>query len=147
MVHVPYKGAAPALVDTMGGQIQMVAATLITAMPHLQSGKLKALAVTSAKRSSVLPDVPTVAEGGLDGFEAVAWTMLAAPAKIPRAVLSRIHADTVRALESPDSRKRIAADGADLVASTPDRAASHLQAEIKRWAAVIREAGVRAENQ
>jgi tripartite-type tricarboxylate transporter receptor subunit TctC len=143
MIHVPYKGAAPALVDTIGGQIQMVAATLITGMPHLQSGKLKALGVTSTKRSSVLPDVPTVAESGLPGFEAVAWTMLAAPAKTPRAIVARLHADTVRLLESADVRKRITAEGADMIASRPDEAAAYLRDEIKRWGAVIREAGVR----
>jgi tripartite-type tricarboxylate transporter receptor subunit TctC len=146
MIHVPYKGAAPALVDTMGGQIQIVASTILTAMPHLQSGKLKALAVTSAKRSSALPDVPTVAENALPGFEATAWTMLAVPAKVPRSIITRIHTDTVRFLEAPDTRKRLAAEGAELMASTPEQAGAHLRAEIKRWAVVIKEAGVRAEN-
>ena len=143
MTHVPYKGAAPALVDTIGGQIQMVAATLITAMPHLQSGKLKALAVTSARRSAVLPEVPTVAENALPGFEAVAWTMLAVPARVPRGILVRLHADTVRLLEAADVRKRITAEGADIVGSSPEEAALHLRAEIKRWGAVIKAAGVR----
>ncbi len=144
MIHVPYKGAAPALVDTMGGQIQMVAATLITAMPHLQSGKLKALGVTSTKRSAALPDVPTVAESALPGFEAVAWTMLAVPVNVPRGIVARLHADLARLLEAPDVRKRITAEGADVVASRPDEAAAYLRAEIRRWGAVIREAGVRA---
>jgi tripartite-type tricarboxylate transporter receptor subunit TctC len=146
MTHVPYKGVAPATADLLGGQIQMIASTILSAMPQIQSGKLKALAVTSAKRSAVLPAVPTVAESALPGYEATAWSMLLAPAQTPRAVVTRIHASAARVLDSAEIRKRYAAEGGEAIGSTPDYAFKFLAAEIQRWAKVIKEAGVRGEN-
>ena len=146
MTHVPYKGVAPATTDLLGGQIEMIASSILFAMPQIQSGKLKALAVTSAKRSAALPHVPTVAESALPGYEATAWSMLLAPAQTPRAVVARIHASVERVLDSAEIRKRYAAEGGEVIASTPDYASKFLTAEIQRWAKVIKEAGVRGEN-
>ncbi len=144
MIHVPYKGAAPALTDVMTGQIEVFASTILTAQPQLQTGKLKALAVTSAKRSSALPGVPAVAET-VPGFEASSWLMLLAPARTPRAIVTRLQQETARFLEQAEVRRRIAADGGEPAGSSPEQASEHLRAEITRWAKVIREAGVQPE--
>ena len=146
MIHVPYKGAAPALADVLGGQIEMIATTILSSQPMIQSGKLRALAVTSAKRSGTLPNVPTVAEGGVPGFEATSWLMLLGPAKTPRAVVARLHEETARFLEQPDVRKRIAADGGEPVGSPPDQAAAYLKSQVERWAQVIRAANIQPES-
>lgn len=145
MTHVPYKGVAPAITDVMAGQIQMIASTVSSAMPQIQSGKLKPLAVTTSKRSAALPNVPTVAESGVPGYEATAWSMLMAPAGTPKVLLARIHESTLRVLENADVRKRFAADGGEATSSTGEQAAKFLREEIQRWAKVIAEAGVRAE--
>ncbi|MBC7779572.1 MAG: tripartite tricarboxylate transporter substrate binding protein [Proteobacteria bacterium] len=146
MIHVPYKGAAPALADVLGGQIEVVASTILSALPMIQAGKLKPLAVTSPRRSSALPSVPTVAENAVPGFEATSWLMLLAPAKTPRAVVDQLHRQTARFLEAPDVRKRIAADGGEPVGTSPVEATAYLKAEIARWGRVIREAGVQPES-
>jgi tripartite-type tricarboxylate transporter receptor subunit TctC len=145
LTHVPYKGAAPALVDAMAGQIQIVASVLMSALPHVQSGKLKALAVTSLKRSAAMPSVPTVAENALPGYEATAWSMLLAPARTPRSIVARIQADTARFLDAPDVRAKLGREGAEPVGSSSEQSADHLRVEINRWANVLREAGVKAE--
>ena len=145
MIHVPYKGAAPALVDVLGGQIEMIATTILSSQPLIQSGKLRALAVTSAKRSGTLPNVPTVAESGVPGFEATSWLMLLGPAKMPRAVVARLHEETVRFIEQADVRKRVAADGGEPVGSSPAEAAAYLKSQVERWGQVIRAAGVQPE--
>ena len=142
MTHMPYKGAAPAMTDVMGGQIQIVAATVMSAMPAIQGGKLKALGVTTSKCSSALPNVPTVAESALPGFEATAWSMVVAPAKTPRAVITRTQADIAHFLQEPDVRARLAKEGSEPVGSTPEEAAAYLRAEVKRWAGVVKEAGL-----
>lgn len=145
MTHVPYKGVAPAMTDLLGGQIQLIVSTVLSAMPQIQSGKLRGLAVTSAKRSAALPNVPTVAESALPGYEATAWSMLMVPAATPPAVITRIHASVARVLESAEVRKRYAAEGGEAVGAAPAAAAKYLVAEIQRWAKVIKEAGVRSE--
>ena len=115
-------------------------------MPQIQSGKLRGLAVTTVKRSAALPNVPTVAESGVPGYEATAWSMLLAPAQTPRAIITRVHASTVRVLDNAEVRKRYATEGGETVVSTPEQAATFLQAEVQRWAKAIKEAGVRGEN-
>ena len=146
MTHVPYKGVAPAITDVMAGQIQMIASTVSSAMPQIQSSKLKPIAVTTLKRSAALPNVPTVAESGVAGYEATAWSMLMVPAGTPRALIARIHESTVRVLDNADVRKRFAADGGEATSSTGEQAAKFLREEIQRWAKVIKEAGVQGEN-
>ncbi len=145
MVHVPYKGVAPAMTDVLAGQIQMIASTVSSAMPQLQGGKLKPIAVTTTKRSAALPNVPTVAESGVAGYEATAWSMLMAPLGVPKPVLARIHETTVKLLDNAEVKKRFAADGGEAVSSTGEQAAKFLSAEIRRWARVIKDAGVRAD--
>ncbi len=146
MIHVPYKGAAPALADVLGGQIEMIATTILSSQPMIQSGKLRALAVTSAKRSGTLPNVPTVAESGVPGFEATSWLMLLGPSKTPRAVVTRLHEETVRFTEQSDVRKRVAADGGEPVGSSPEQASAYLKGQVERWGQVIRAAGVQPES-
>lgn len=143
--HVPYKGAAPALTDLLGGQVQVMFATIISVTPHLQSGRIRALAVTSPKRSPAMPDVPTVAEAGVPGFEATAWFMLFAPAKTPEALVQRISRDTAAVVSRPDVKARFAKEGAETVGSTPDRAAVYLKSEIARWGKVIKAANIQSE--
>lgn len=145
MTHVPYKGVAPALTDVLAGQIQMIASTVSSAMPQIQSGKLKPIAVTTTKRSAALPQVPTVAESGVPGYEATAWSMLMVPPGVPSSIVARIHDSTVRLLDSGDVRKRFGADGGEATSSSGEQAGRFLRDEIQRWAKVIREAGVRAE--
>lgn len=145
MTHVPYKGVAPAMTDLLSGQLQLIVSTILSAMPHIQSGKMRGLAVTTAKRSAALPNVPTVAESGVPGYEATAWSLLMVPAQTPRALVTRIHATTAKAVDNADVRKRYAAEGGEAIGSTPEAASKYLTAEIQRWAKVIKEAGVRSE--
>ncbi len=146
MIHVPYKGAAPALADVLGGQIEMIATTILSSQPMIQAGKLRALAVTSAKRSGILPNVPTVAESGVAGFEATSWLMLLGPAKMPRPVVALLHQETARFIEQGDVRKRVAADGGEPVGSSPEQASAYLKGQVDRWGQVIRAAGVQPES-
>ena len=118
MVHVPYKGNAPALTDLVGGHVDVVYNGLTRAMPFIKSGKLRALAVTSLKRAGALPDLPTLDETGLKGFQAVAWNGLTAPARTPRDVIARINADVVKIVKSPELIERLKAEGSDPVGST-----------------------------
>jgi tripartite-type tricarboxylate transporter receptor subunit TctC len=145
MTHVPYKGVAPAMTDLLAGQIQMIASTVSSAMPQIQAGKLKPIAVTTMKRSGALPNVPTVAESGVTGYEATAWSMLMVPTGTPRTVVTRIHESTVRVIDNAEVKKRFASDGGEAVSSTTEQAAKFLREEIQRWATVIKEAGVRSE--
>lgn len=145
MTHVPYKGVAPAITDLLAGQIQMIASTVSSAMPQIQGSRLKPIAVTTVKRSGALPNVPTVAESGVPGYEATAWSMLMVPAGTARALTARIHDSTVRVLDNADVKKRFAADGGEATSSSGEQAAKFLRDEIQRWAKVIKEAGVRAD--
>ncbi len=145
MTHVPYKGVAPAMTDLLGGQLQLIVSTVLSAMPQMSAGKLRGLAVTTVKRSSALPHVPTVAESGVPGYEATAWSMLMAPGQTPRALIMRIHLTTAKAIDNAEVRKRYAADGGEAVGSTPEFAGKFLTSEIQRWAKVIKEAGVRSD--
>ncbi len=145
MTHVPYKGVAPAMTDLLGGQLQLIVSTVLSAMPQIQSGKLRGLAVTTARRSAALPNVPTVAESGVPGYEATAWSMLMVPSQTSRTLITRIYTTTARAIDNAEVRKRYAAEGGEAVGSAPDIASKFLTAEIQRWAKVIKEAGVRSE--
>jgi tripartite-type tricarboxylate transporter receptor subunit TctC len=145
MVHIPYKGAAAALVDLISGRISMSFASMPSAIPHVRSGRLRALAVTGVKRSAAVPDLPTVAESGYPGFETSAWQGLLVPAGTPRAIIERLHAESARALHRPLMRDRLAADGAEAVGSTPAAFADYVRNEIAKWAKVVRAAGLTAE--
>jgi tripartite-type tricarboxylate transporter receptor subunit TctC len=145
MVHVPYKGIAPAMTDLLGGEVQVMFGTIVALVPHIQAGKLRALAVTSRKRSTLLTEVPTLAESGLPDYEAGSWYGILAPANTPRDIVARLHFVVVKALKQPDVARRLAAEGAEVVGSTPEEFGAHIQSEIARVARVVRAAGIRIE--
>jgi tripartite-type tricarboxylate transporter receptor subunit TctC len=144
-VHVSYRGAAPANADLLGGQVPAMFDNPVNALPQIRAGALRAIAVTGRERLALLPDVPTVAEAGYPGFEASTWYGLFAPAGVPPAVAARISADAVAALRLPDVREKLAAQGFDVIASDPPAFAAVLEAELAKWAAVIKAAGLKAE--
>jgi tripartite-type tricarboxylate transporter receptor subunit TctC len=144
ITHVPYKGTAPALADLLGGQVDMMCDNLGVSLPHVRSGKLKALAVGSRGRASALPDVPTLGEG-LPGFEAVAWFGIVAPPKTPAAIAAKISAAVQDALKLPDVQKRLAELSAEPMGLNPAETAAFMKQETERWGAVIRSAGVKVE--
>ena len=145
MVHVPYKGAPASLTDLIAGRISLSFASLPSAIGHVRSGRLKALAVTSEKRFSLVADLPTVAELGLPGFETSAWQGLLAPANTPRAIVSRLNADVAWAISSPAMRTLLIANGAEGVGNSPEAFGGFVQAQISKWTKVIRAAGIQAE--
>src|SRR5437879_5722486 len=145
MVHIPYKGTSPGVVDLLAGQVSVMAPNLLTALPHIKAGKLRALAVTSAKRSEGLPDVPTIAESGLAGYDSTQWYGVLAPAGTSREIVVRLQGEIVRALRAPEVMQRLAADGAEPVGSSPEEFAAFMKAEIDKWARVASAAGIRAE--
>ena len=144
ITHVPYKGTAPALADLLGGQVEMMCDNLGVSLPHVRSGKLRALAVASARRVKALPDTPTLAET-LPGFEAVAWFGIVAPPKTPRAIAEKISAGVIEALKQPDVQKRLADLSAEPMGLTPGETAAYMKRETERWAGVIRATGVKLE--
>ena len=141
MTHVPYKGSSPALTDVMGGQASVMFDTMLSAMPFVKSGKLKALAVTSARRSPAAPDLPTVAESGLPGYETLAWNGVLAPAGTPKDVIAKLNAELKRALELPEVKDKFAAQGFAAAWSTPEAFGMFLQAEVDKWSPVVKASG------
>jgi tripartite-type tricarboxylate transporter receptor subunit TctC len=145
MVHIPYKGTAPGVVDVLAGQVLVMAPNVLTALPHIKSGKLRALAVTSPKRSAALPDVPSVAEAGLPGYDSTQWYGVLAPAGTQREIVARLHGAIARALRDEEVGKRLAADGAEPVGSSPEEFAAFIKSETEKWAKVAQTAGIKAE--
>jgi tripartite-type tricarboxylate transporter receptor subunit TctC len=145
MVHVPYKGSAGVLADVAGGQIQLTMDNMPVYLPQVKAGKLRALAVSSAKRSAAAPDIPTVAEAGAPGFDAQAWFALFAPAKTPKAIVAKVADETRRILKLPDVNERIAALGAQPVGGTPQELAAFVGTEITKWRKVIQDANVKLQ--
>ena len=143
MVHIPYKGNAPALTDLLGGHVDLVYNGLTSALPFIKSGKLRALAVTGLGRAGALPDVPSLNESGLKGFQAVAWNGLTAPARTPKDVIGKINTDVVKIMKSPELIERLKAEGSDPVGNTPDQYAAFLRDEITKWRKVIKFANVK----
>ena len=145
ITHVPYKGAV-ALNDVLAGEsVHFMFATIPSAIQHVRAGKLRAIAVTSLKRSAGVPDVPTVAESGVPGFDASSWFGLAGPAALPREIALKISGDIARILKVPEMRERFVAQGADPVGSTPDEFAAHMRAETVKWARLVKASGARAD--
>ncbi len=142
MVHVPYKGAATAMVDLIGGRISLSFASLPSAISHIRGGRLTAIAVTSEKRFPLTPDLPTVSESGLPGFETTAWQGLVAPAKTPAAIIQRLNAEAVQVLNQPVMRERLTQNGAVAVGSTPEELWAFARAQIEKWGKVIKAAGI-----
>ena len=145
MVHLPYKGGGPAMIDLAAGQVSLSFASMPSSLPFAKSGKLRALAVGGAKRSPAAPEIPTVAESGVPGFEVTDWQGLLAPAKTPAAVIERLNRETIRILNERDVKDRLAAAGLQVVTSTPVQFADFIRAEIDKWGKVIRSAGIKPE--
>ena len=145
MTHVPYKGSAPAIQDLLSGQVQLMFDNLPPSLPQIKAGRLRALAVTSATRAPALPDVPTVAESGLPGFEASSWFGLLAPAGTPPAIIAKINAEVATWLASPEGKEKLASIGANAAGGSPDDFARHIQAETAKWAKVVKESGAKVD--
>ena len=146
MVHVPYKGAAPALADLLGGQLSFMFDTVVTSVPHVRAGKLRAYAVTGPKRAGVLPEIPTMRESGYAGFEVTQWQGFFAPAGTDRAIVSRIQQEVVKALKLPDVVERLEKQGGnEIVGNTPAGFAKVIEADLARYSRLIREARIKAE--
>ena len=145
MTHIPYSGAGPALTDLLGGQVQMMLAVPTTVLPHIKSGKLRALGISSARRSPLVPELPTVAESGVAGYEGGTWYGVVVPAKTPPAIVTQLHRDIVGALRAPDVQERLATQGVELVGSTPAEFAQFIRNEIPKWAKAVRVSGARVD--
>jgi tripartite-type tricarboxylate transporter receptor subunit TctC len=145
MTHIPYKGTGTVIPDLISGRAQFYINPMLAMITHIQAGRIRLLAVTSPKRVSTMPDVPTVAEAGVPGYEATSWYMLIGPAKIPPAVLAQIHAETVKALKSPEVVEALVKGGSEPLANSQREAAEFLKVEIARWGKVIRQAKVKIE--
>lgn len=145
LIHIPYKGGGPATQSVLAGETDLFFAGMPPAIPHIRAGKVKALAVTSSKRSSAAPDIPTVNEAGLQGFEADNWHALYAPRGTPAAVVAKLNAELERVLSSPEVRQQMQAQGAEAWISSPAESRAYLMAEVDKWAKVVKTAGVKAE--
>lgn len=145
MTHVPYKGSSPALTDLIGGQVQIMFDNLPSALPQIKGGRLRAIAVTSLKRAPVLPDIPTISESGLPGFEASSWFGVLAPAGTPAAVVARINTEVNKWLQSADAREKLLGQGAEAAGGSPERFASHIRAESEKWAKVVKASGAKVD--
>lgn len=145
MTHIPYKGSAPAITDLIGGQVQVMFDNLPSSLPQIKAGKLRALAVTSVQRAPALPDVPTIAESGLPGFEASSWFGVLAPAGTPPAIIARLNADLGQWLQSPDAREKLLAQGALAAGGSPEAFAAHIRAETEKWARVVKVSGAKVD--
>ncbi len=145
LVHIPYKGAGQSIPDVIGGQVPLGIYGLLTISQHAKAGRMRVLAVTTLKRSSAAPELPTLAESGFPGFDTSLWFGLLAPAATPKDIIGKIHSDTVRALKLPDVQERIASQGADIVGSSPDEFAAFIAAESAKYALIIKQAGVKLD--
>jgi tripartite-type tricarboxylate transporter receptor subunit TctC len=145
MVHVPYKGGGPAVQALLGGQVQLDFATIVSVLPHLKSGKLRGIAVTTARRSPAAPEIPTIAESGVPGYDHGPWNGFLAPAKTPRAIVARLNEEAVRALRLPETKAVLNAEGAEPVGNRPEEFGAIIRDETAKWAKVIRAAGIKAD--
>jgi tripartite-type tricarboxylate transporter receptor subunit TctC len=145
LTHIPYKGGAPAMQDVIGGQIDMLFSTLLQSHAHIEAGKLRPLAVTTAKRSPAAPQLPTMIEAGVPGFEVAGWYGVLAPAGTPPTIIAKLNKEIVRILRLPDVREHLATDGSEPVGSTPEEFAAHIRSEVAKWRKVIVDADIKAE--
>ncbi len=145
MVHIPYKGAQPALTDVIAGQAQLMFATSASVIPYIKAGRLRALAVTTARRSAAVPELPTLSEAGVPGFEAITWHGVVVPSATPAPLVERLNRDIVEVLRLPDLRERLESLGAEVAAGTPQDFADYIAREIPKWTKVVKDSGARAE--
>jgi tripartite-type tricarboxylate transporter receptor subunit TctC len=145
VVHVPYKGSGQSIVGLISGELALMFAAVPTAMPHLKSSRVRALGVTTSERSQALPDLPTIAQAGLPGYEATQWFGVLAPAGTPRGIIDRLHQEITAALRAPDVKQHLANEGADIVGSTPQQFGEYLKSETTKWARVIKAAGIKPQ--
>ena len=144
-IHVPYKGVAPALVDLISGQVHALVSTMPSATPHVKSGRLRALAVASAQRARTMPEVPTFQEAGFPGFEASAWNAVLAPAGTPDEIIKRLNGAITKIVQNPDIQDRLAAQGAEPIGDAPEQFGKYLQAEVAKWAKVVKASGAKLD--
>lgn len=144
-VHIPYKGGGPAMAAAMGGQTQLIIGTTVGLLPHVRAGKLRAIALTSAKRSAAAPEIPTFAESGVPGYEHEPWNGMFGPARIPKPVLAKINAEVVRILHAPEVKKIFEHEGAEPVGNSPEEFAAVIKSELAKWAKVVKAAGIKPE--
>jgi tripartite-type tricarboxylate transporter receptor subunit TctC len=145
LTHIPYKGASQGVVDVIGGSVELYMSSIPTLIGHIRNGKLRALTVTSAKRVADLPDVPTIAESGYKGFDAVTWFGILGPAKMPAEAVTKLNAEIVKALKSPELRKKMAEQGVDLASSTPEQFGALIRTDIVKWGKVVKESGAKVD--
>ena len=145
MTHIPYKGGSPALTDLVGGQIQILFSTILQAQSQLKGGRVRALAVTTARRSAGAPDLPTMQEAGVAGYEVAGWYGMVAPLKTPAAIIARLNTETVKALRAADIKDKLAADGSEPVGSTSEAFSLHIKTEVAKWQKLVKDANIRAE--
>ena len=144
MTHVPYKSSAPSLTDLISGQIQVLFNNMISTVPHVKANRVRALATTGAKRSPALPELPTVAESGVPGYENSSWSAIAGPAKMPRPLVARLHKDFIEILKMPDVQQKHSEVGAEIVASTPEQFHAYLKTEVSKFGKLVKAAGIKA---
>ena len=145
IVHVPYKGGGPATIDTLAGQVHMTIGSLIQVLPHFRTGRLRPIATGGAKRASTLPDIPTIAEAGVPGYEANNWWGILAPAGTPDAVIKKVNAEANAVMTLADTKKRLSAEGVETIATTPEQFGKHIAAEMAKWGKVTKDANIKAE--
>jgi tripartite-type tricarboxylate transporter receptor subunit TctC len=145
VTHIPYKGAGPALIDVLAGQVHYMFANILSSLPYVKSGRVKGLAVTSARRSPIAPEIPTVEESGVKGYQVTSWYGVLAPAGTPQPIIDKLNTDINAVMKSSEMQTWLSRDGAVAVAATPDQFAQHIATEIARWRKVVKEARIQAE--
>jgi tripartite-type tricarboxylate transporter receptor subunit TctC len=145
MVHVPYKGTGNAMSDLLAGQVVMIFDQPVSSLPHVQAGKLRVLGISSGKRFSTLKDIPTIAEQGLPGFEAISWAGICAPGGTPRPIIDRVYNEVAKTLKVPEIRDRLLRDGIEPIGSTPEQYAEHIRKEMVKWGKVVKDSGARVD--
>jgi tripartite-type tricarboxylate transporter receptor subunit TctC len=145
MVHVPYRGTGPAIIDLVAGQVQLMFMNLLPAMPQVRVGKLRGLAVTSAQRSPAAPELPTIAESGIPGYETTGWNGIIVPVGTSNAIVRRLHAELAKIARQQDVRDRLTREGTDVIGSTPEEFAAHIKQETEKWAKIIKAAGIKVD--
>ena len=145
MIHIPYKGASPALVDVVAGHIEVYFGAMVSVLPHVKNGRLRPLGVTSMKRTAAAPEIPTLDEQGLKGFETGSWFGVALPAGAPREIIAKLHAEVVRIIKLPEVTERIASEGAEFIGNSPDEYTAFVKDEIAKWGKVVKMSGAKVD--